>query len=102
MNNVQVRLVGRALALCICLAVYAPAQLVVTTVAGAYVGDGKPATSAALQNPLYAAMDQAGNLYIADNFAHRIRKVGPGGISTAAGTGFAGFSGDGGPATAAR
>ena len=96
------RLVRCGLALFLCLVVYSPAQSIVTTVAGAYVGDGKPATSAALQNPLYAAMDQAGNLYIADNFAHRIRKVGAGGISTVAGTGFGGFSGDGGPASAAR
>ena len=49
------------------------------------------------------ALDSAGNLYIADSNNHRIRKVTPGGtISTYAGTGTEGFSGDGGPATAAH
>ena len=48
-------------------------------------------------------MDSAGNLFLADTFNQRVRKVSPEGIiTTVAGTGVAGFSGDGGPATAAR
>src|SRR6201999_672465 len=46
------------------------------------------------------AVDTAGNLYIAEFLNHRVRKVSPNGtITTVAGTGIAGFSGDGGPAT---
>jgi sugar lactone lactonase YvrE len=62
------------------------------------------ATSAALNAPFDAAFDSAGNLYIPDFANHRVRRVdaATGVISTIAGTGTAGFSGDGGPATAAR
>lgn len=75
----------------------------VHTVAGAYVGDGKPATSAALSYPHYATIDNHGNLYIADNDHCRLRKVNVHGIiSTIAGTGICGFSGDGGPARKAQ
>lgn len=66
-------------------------------------GDGGPATEAALQGPEGLAFDSAGNLYIADTFNHRIRKVAPDGIiTTVVGTGTPGFSGDGGPATQAQ
>lgn len=66
-------------------------------------GDGGQATSARLNAPVRLAFDSAGNLYIADSGNHRIRRVTPGGIiSTVAGTGAAGSTGDGGPATAAR
>jgi trimeric autotransporter adhesin len=66
-------------------------------------GDGRAATSALLNKPWGLAVDGAGNLFIADAGNHRIRKVSPGGIiSTVAGTGIPGFSGDGGPATAAQ
>lgn len=66
-------------------------------------GDGGPATSASLSNPTYAVLDSAGNIYIADYLAHKVRKVDTGGmISTLAGTGQPSFSGDGGPATAAK
>lgn len=66
------------------------------------VGDGGPALSAILFNPKGVTVDSAGNLLIADTSNHRIRKVDAGGtISTVAGTGIAGFGGDGGPATAA-
>jgi sugar lactone lactonase YvrE len=69
---------------------------------GGYNGDGTPAISYQFNNPAQAALDSSGNLYIADLVNNRIRKVTPGGaISTIAGTGTAGFSGDGGAATSA-
>ena len=75
----------------------------VYTVAGGYVGDGKPATAAALASPQYAALDSKGNLYVSDQVHCRLRKIGPKGkITTIAGTGICGFSGDGGPATKAE
>ena len=68
-----------------------------------FSGDGGPATSARLNAPIAIAMDGQGNLYIADFNNARVRKVSPGGtITTFAGTGVPGFSGDGGPATSAR
>ena len=79
----------------------------ITTIAGTGVqgfsGDGGPATSAKLYAPTGVAVDGQGNVYIADHSGARVRKVSRGGtISTFAGTGGAGFSGDGGPATSAR
>ena len=79
----------------------------ITTVAGTgtrgFSGDGGPATSARLSRPSGVALDAAGNLYIVDRDNHRIRKVYASGIiTTVAGTGDEGFSGDGGPATSAR
>jgi uncharacterized protein (TIGR03437 family) len=66
-------------------------------------GDGGAATAAKLSSPRGLAYDSKGNLYIAEYGAHRIRKVSTTGtISTFAGTGIAGFSGDGGPATSAQ
>jgi sugar lactone lactonase YvrE len=66
-------------------------------------GDGGPATAARLSSPLRVAVDTNGNLYIADNGNARIRKVTAAGtISAIAGTGKAGFSGDGGPGTFAQ
>ena len=69
-----------------------------------FTGDGGPAVSARLCNPSSVALDRSGNLYIADTSTFRIRKVSAvtGIITTIAGTGVAGFSGDGGPATLAQ
>jgi len=70
---------------------------------GGFSGDGGPAASAELNFPSNLTVDTAGNLYIADTKNHRIRKVDTlGDITTIAGTGVAGFSGDGGAATAAQ
>ena len=81
---------------------------VITTVAGdgtfGYGGDGGAAVAAQLSGPEGVALDAAGNLYIADRSNNRIRKVdaGTGVITTVAGTGTQGYSGDGGPAVAAQ
>ena len=79
---------------------------VITTVAGngtyGYSGDNGPATSAQLDQPYGVAVDSAGNLYIADTGNQRIRKVSNGVITTVAGNGTYGFSGDNGPATSAQ
>ncbi|MCZ6750920.1 MAG: hypothetical protein O7E51_03730 [Acidobacteria bacterium] len=77
---------------------------IISTVAGnglfKFAGDGGPATSASLHNPSSVAADTAGNVYIADEFNQRIRKISSGGIiTTVAGTGERVFSGDGGQAT---
>jgi YD repeat-containing protein len=84
---------------------------IITTVAGngyiglsgdRFSGDGGPATQAGLFNPYGVALAPDGSLYIADLSNHRIRRVGPDGIiTTVAGNGVAGSSGDGGPATQA-
>ena len=80
---------------------------IITTIAGTgkreFSGDGGPAVAAQLSAPKDVAVDSFGNLYIADSVNFRIRRVDPSGIiTTIAGTGKQGFSGDGGPATAAR
>jgi hypothetical protein len=68
-----------------------------------YSGDGGPATSAQLNWPMDVAAVPGGGFLIADNFNHVVRMVSPAGvISTAAGNGTAGYSGDGGPATSAQ
>ncbi len=66
-------------------------------------GDGGPAAAALLNGPFDVVFDAAGNLYFSDTFNNRIRRVdaGTGVITTVAGNGDEGFSGDGGPATAA-
>lgn len=74
---------------------------IVHTVAGGFLGDGASATSAALVFPEALAVDKSGSLYIADWAGNRIRKVSAGKITTIAGTNVNGYSGDGGPATAA-
>ncbi|MEU6957924.1 RICIN domain-containing protein [Streptomyces sp. NPDC045714] len=79
----------------------------ISTVAGTgaagFKGDNGPAASAQLKSPRGMTADSAGTLYVADSQNHRIRKItADGKISTVAGTGTAGFGGDGGPATAAQ
>jgi len=76
----------------------------VTAFAGSdWIGDGGLATQALLFQAEGIVVDSAGNLYVADAQAHRIRQVSPSGmIRTFAGTGTPGFSGDGGPASAAQ
>ncbi len=79
----------------------------ITTVAGTgtlgYSGDGGAATAANLSLPYGVAVDAAGNLYIADTFNNRVRRVDTTGvITTVAGVGTLGYSGDGGAATAAQ
>ncbi len=80
---------------------------IITTFAGTgrstYTGDGGPATAATLFAPTALAIDGANNVYIADAGNHAIRKVTSAGtITTIAGTGVKGYSGDGGPAIAAQ
>jgi trimeric autotransporter adhesin len=81
---------------------------IITTVAGTgsagYSGDGGPATNAKLNGPVFIAFDAANNLYISEVQNNTVRKVNAisGIISTFVGTGTAGYSGDGGPATAAK
>ena len=76
-------------------------KFTIVTVAGngtaGFSGDGGPATSASLMGPIGVAYDRFGNFYECDN--NRIRKISPDGtITTIAGNGTAGYSGDGGPA----
>lgn len=74
----------------------------VTTIAGGYLGDGKLATSASFVLPVGVARDAKGNVYVSDGYSCRIRRINSAGvISTYAGTGICGYSGDGGPATSA-
>jgi len=89
-----------------------PATHVITTIAGTggfcspstgSCGDGGPAVSATLSYPSTVVVDKSGQVFIADNSADRVRKIDISGtISTVAGTGQPGYSGDGGPATSAE
>jgi NHL repeat len=79
----------------------------ITTVAGngsqGFSGDGGPATDAELKGPTGVAATPDGSVLIADQYNQRVRRVSPDGtITTVAGNGIEGFSGDGGPATAAQ
>ena len=76
----------------------------INTIAGTgtfgFSGDGSPATAAQFQYIWYSALGAGGSIFISDNSNHRIRKIdGAGNISTFAGDGLPGFSGDGGQAT---
>ncbi len=79
---------------------------VIGTIAGngvpGYGGDGGPATAAQLNAPTGVTLDAAGNIYIADYYNNRIRKVANGVINTVAGKGTQAFSGDNGPAVSAQ
>jgi trimeric autotransporter adhesin len=80
---------------------------IITTLAGngtaGYSGDGEPAASAQLNGPVALAAGSDGSIYIADSFNARIRVVYPSGIiTTVAGNGGTGYSGDGGPALSAQ
>src|SRR5687767_4301936 len=87
--------------------VAASSEYSIVTIAGngeeGYGGDGGGALCARLNRPTGVDVDGHGNVYIADYSNHRIRRVDPAGvITTVAGTGTRGFSGDGGPATRAE
>ncbi len=81
---------------------------IITTFAGSgkkgFDGDGGPATEASLNEPYEMAWDSEGNLYFVERMNHTVRRVSAKDrtISTVAGTGTAGFSGDGGPAVKAQ
>ncbi|MCD6010225.1 MAG: hypothetical protein K0Q79_87 [Flavipsychrobacter sp.] len=80
---------------------------IISTYAGTgtvgYSGDGGQAANAEISGPFGLAVDDSGNLFIAEKRNHIIRKISNAGIvTTVAGTGVAGFTGDGGPATAAQ
>ncbi len=89
------------------LALLVAAGPIIDTVAGTgekgYTGDGGPAVQARLDNPFHCDLDGKGNLYIAEAMNHCIRKVDlkTGIISTVAGSGKKGYTGDGGPGTKA-
>jgi sugar lactone lactonase YvrE len=94
------------LAVFVLCAVLAQAQGVITTIAGAggsgFAGDGGQAREAVFSSPRGIVVDSAGDVFVADTGNNRVRKIAPNGmITTIAGAGGAGFSGDGGPATQA-
>ncbi|MBZ5609162.1 MAG: hypothetical protein LAP38_12945 [Acidobacteriia bacterium] len=79
---------------------------VVTTIAGngyfSFSGDNGPAANAQFYQPEGVAIDSSGRIYIADTQNNRVRMIANGVITTVAGTGARGFSGDNGPATSAQ
>jgi trimeric autotransporter adhesin len=104
----MLRLTGLLAVFCLCSAPLLPQtpgniQTIAGAGAPAFSGDGGPAIAASLNVAVDVSADGNGNLFIADQYNHRIREITPDGtITTIAGTGAPGFSGDGGPATAAQ
>ncbi len=96
------------LAECLILLAAVVTDQTIRTVAGSGTagdaGDGGRAALARLNMPFDVALDRHGNIYLSDTFNHRVRRIGQksGIITTVAGNGTAGFSGDGGPATKAQ
>ncbi|HEX5431705.1 MAG TPA: IPT/TIG domain-containing protein [Bryobacteraceae bacterium] len=101
------RYLSTAAFLALAVSCFAQTSYTISTVAGngtrpAFSGDGGPATGAQLGNPIGVAVDASHNLYIADQTNNRVREVNSQGtISTLAGSGTAGFTGDGKAATSA-
>ncbi len=80
-----------------------PGYVISTAAGSGWIGDGGPATQAILRQPGGVAAGAGGNVYIVETGGHRVRKMDrSGAITTLAGTGVAGFSGDGGPAALAQ
>ena len=94
------------LILCCCILTSVHSQTITTiagTGVGAFNGDGNVAITTTINGPFGVAVDTIGNVYIADRFNHRIRKVANNGImTTVAGDGSSGYSGDGFAATNAQ
>jgi uncharacterized protein (TIGR03437 family) len=106
MNSYRFVCLSIAIAWASCVGWAQPQRYTISTVVGngtaGYAGDGGPAYQAELNQPCKIALDGAGNLYIADQNNQRVRKVSGGTISTIAGNGTAGYSGDTGAATSAN
>jgi len=106
-QGLEVAVVAVAVALAVCAPAAGAATNNIFTIAGtgadASTGDGGPAKDAALRSPVATSVEADGGVLIADLSGHRIRRIAPGGtITTVAGTGVPGFSGDGGPAPSAQ
>jgi uncharacterized protein (TIGR03437 family) len=111
MHSKQASFLLTGVAVCLLLPAVGRSQAIpaytITTAAGngviGFSGDGSAANAAQVNGPFSAAVDSSGNLYIADQFNHRIRKVDTSGnISTVAGNGTPGYTGDGSDATSAE
>ncbi len=78
-------------------------ETVIGTGEAGYAGDGGPASAALLREPFMCSFDSAGNIYLAEARNHCVRRIdrNTGVITTIAGNGNAGYSGDGGPAVTA-
>jgi trimeric autotransporter adhesin len=88
---------------CLLISGLLKAQTITLIAGGGTGGDGGAATSATVFSPQHMAFDRLGNLYFSQNLGHKIRKISTTGvISTIAGTGMGGFSGDGGSAVTAQ
>src|SRR5262245_22012154 len=83
---------------------FAALQGIISTAVGSVMQNNLPALQASLASPQGVAVDLVGNAYVSDSSHHSIRRIdaGTGTITLLAGTGVAGFSGDGGPASQAK